>query len=182
QLQTTKFLYGCAVNAFLLKVSWLTDSVVAGSKLPPDKYLIFSNREDMHQNKVGWLVITRKHMYIFEKVGIMFHGKHSFCTKFARIVKHGGGQVFQTLQWLIQSLNDGKISAGVFISENENRVSRHLRHCAYEQKLPILPLSWIINSLHSGKLLPFVVTSRSMPVPTFKMQELPDAMELSEEI
>ena len=37
QLQTTKFLYGCAVNAFLLKAAWVNDSIKAGSVLLPDK-------------------------------------------------------------------------------------------------------------------------------------------------
>lgn len=37
QLQTTKFLYGCAVNTFMLKVDWLNNSVAAGSVLPPGK-------------------------------------------------------------------------------------------------------------------------------------------------
>lgn len=37
QLQTTKFLYGCAVNAPILKVKWLADSVAAGSVVPPEK-------------------------------------------------------------------------------------------------------------------------------------------------
>jgi hypothetical protein len=35
--QLTKFLYGCAVNALILKVDWLTDSVAAGSIIPPEK-------------------------------------------------------------------------------------------------------------------------------------------------
>lgn len=39
QLETTKFLYGCAVNAHILKVNWVTDLVAAGSALPPNKYV-----------------------------------------------------------------------------------------------------------------------------------------------
>ncbi|CAJ1958789.1 unnamed protein product [Sphenostylis stenocarpa] len=37
KLQTTKFLYGCAVGASILKVDWLTDSVASGTILKPEK-------------------------------------------------------------------------------------------------------------------------------------------------
>ncbi|CAL5328132.1 unnamed protein product [Camellia sinensis] len=36
-LETTKFLYGCAVNSYILNVNWLIDSVAAGYALPRDK-------------------------------------------------------------------------------------------------------------------------------------------------
>ncbi|CAL5421785.1 unnamed protein product [Camellia sinensis] len=38
-LETTKFLYGCAVNSYILNVNWLIDSVAAGYALPRDKSL-----------------------------------------------------------------------------------------------------------------------------------------------
>ncbi|CAL5350199.1 unnamed protein product [Camellia sinensis] len=38
-LETTKFLYGCAVNSYILNVYWLIDSVAAGYALPRDKSL-----------------------------------------------------------------------------------------------------------------------------------------------
>lgn len=37
QLQTTKFLYGCAVNAFILKDDWLTNSISADYIVPPEQ-------------------------------------------------------------------------------------------------------------------------------------------------
>lgn len=37
QLQTTKFLYGCAVGASILKVDWLIDCVASGTILKPEK-------------------------------------------------------------------------------------------------------------------------------------------------
>eukprot|EP00268_Persea_americana_P015574 TRINITY_DN1724_c0_g1_i15.p2 TRINITY_DN1724_c0_g1~~TRINITY_DN1724_c0_g1_i15.p2 ORF type:complete len:112 (-),score=16.79 TRINITY_DN1724_c0_g1_i15:1172-1507(-) len=111
----------------------------------------------------------------------MFYGKPSFCSKLGKIVKHGGGQVFKTLQWLVQSLKSGKNSIGAVVVEDEGRVSRHLRHFASEQRLQMMPASWIINSLHSGKLLPFK-DSLSAPLHTNTMPELPAAVDMSEEI
>lgn len=51
------------------------------------RYMILPTRDDMKWTRIGKTVphITRKH--IFERVGIMLHGKHSFCTKFACIIK-----------------------------------------------------------------------------------------------
>ncbi|CAK9133673.1 unnamed protein product [Ilex paraguariensis] len=40
KVQTTKFLYGCAVNACILKVNWLTDSIAVGYLLAPEKYVL----------------------------------------------------------------------------------------------------------------------------------------------
>ncbi|WMV38871.1 hypothetical protein MTR67_032256 [Solanum verrucosum] len=37
KLQTSKFLYGRAVDAFMLKAKWLTDSISEGCILPPEK-------------------------------------------------------------------------------------------------------------------------------------------------
>ncbi|KAJ8635474.1 hypothetical protein MRB53_009741 [Persea americana] len=181
KVQTTKFLYGCAINTLLLKSSWLTDSILAGCKSPPGKYLILSNQAtDRERIRIGQLVPCNSY-YIFDKVGIMFYGKPSFCSKLGKIVKHGGGQVFKTLQWLVQSLKSGKNSIGAVVVEDEGRVSRHLRHFASEQRLQMMPASWIINSLHSGKLLPFK-DSLSAPLHTNTMPELPAAVDMSEEI
>ncbi|ONI20975.1 hypothetical protein PRUPE_2G044000 [Prunus persica] len=154
KLQTTKFLYGCAVNAFILKVDWLTNSIASSCIVPPEKYMILLNRVDAEH------IMIRKPFhhnrnYVFERVGIMLYGKHSFYSKLAKIIKHGGGRVFKTLQWLIHSLDKEKVSLGAIVTEDEIRTSRHLRQCASEQKIPVMPASWIVKSLHSGKLLPF---------------------------
>lgn len=53
-------------------------------------------------------------------------------------IQHGGGQVFKTLQWLVKSLNQEKISVGVVIVEDEHKVSRHLKQCALEQGIPLM--------------------------------------------
>ncbi|XP_040993448.1 uncharacterized protein LOC121240062 isoform X1 [Juglans microcarpa x Juglans regia] len=182
KLKTTKFLYGCAVNAIILKVDWLTDSIVAGSILLPEKYMILSNRVDAICTRSGKLVHLNNNMYIFERVGIMLHGKHSFCTKFAKIFRHGGGQVFKTLQWLIKDLDNKKIFIGAIIAEDESTVSRQLKHCAAEREILMMPASWIINSLHSGKLLPIAEKNYYLPLPTNNIPEAPISMGWSEEI
>ncbi|WCJ39193.1 hypothetical protein M5689_020201 [Euphorbia peplus] len=153
KLQTTKFLYGCAVNALILKEKWLSDSVAAGSRLPPEKYMILPNWGGPRYTELGKSYHFVNNRRILDKVGIMLHGKPSFCTKLALIIKHGGGQVFKTLQRLFQSLDGDKISVGAIIAEDDDKVSRHLKHCASESRLAILPASWIAKSLHAGKLL-----------------------------
>ncbi|KAJ6704864.1 TUMOR SUPPRESSOR P53-BINDING PROTEIN 1 [Salix purpurea] len=155
KLQTTKFLYGCAVNALILKLKWLTDSVAAGSVVSPDKYVIISNQAYLKCTRIGKSVRCDHRKHIFDRVGIVLHGKHKFCTKLTVIVKHAGGQVFKTLQSLVESLDSEKISMGAIIAENETRELRHLRHCASERKIPLMPASWMAKSLHLGKLLPF---------------------------
>ncbi|KAL7225658.1 hypothetical protein ACSBR1_020923 [Camellia fascicularis] len=182
KLETTKFLYGCAVNAYILNVNWLIDSVAAGYALPRDKYMIISNHVGEKCTRIGRPLCCNNHNYIFDGVGIMLHGKHSFCTRLSKVVKHGGGKVFKTLQLLVQNLNAEKISAGVIVAEDESRVSRHLKHCASEGKIPMMPASWIINSLHSGKLLPFMENRHSSSLPRIKILDFPDSMALSEEI
>ncbi|XP_019055070.1 PREDICTED: uncharacterized protein LOC104607858 isoform X2 [Nelumbo nucifera] len=182
KLETTKFLYGCAVNAFLLKDNWLTDSIVAGSMLNPDKrYMILQNQTNAKVRRIGRSVCCDNMSYIFDRVGVMLHGRHSFCTKLANIVKHGGGQVFRTLQWLIQSLQNGKNSVGVIVAEDVSRASRHLRHCALEQKLPMMPATWVIDSLHLGRLLPFVEDGPSYLNSTVEVPDCSTAVESSEE-
>nr|XP_012575514.1 uncharacterized protein LOC105851179 [Cicer arietinum] len=86
-LKTIKFLYGCAVGASILKVDWLTDCLATGTILPPEKYMILPNRNDMKWTRIGMAVHHRIQNHIFDRVGIMLHGKHSFCTKFACIIK-----------------------------------------------------------------------------------------------
>ncbi|KAM4082066.1 hypothetical protein ACJW30_11G140900 [Castanea mollissima] len=182
KLKTTKFLYGCAVNTLILKVDWLTDSIAAGSIIPPEKYMILLNRADAMCTSIGKLVHLNNNKYIFERVGIMLHGKHGFYAKFSKIIKHGGGLVFKTLQWLVQSLDNEKIFVGAIIAEDESRVSRHLKHCALEREIPMMPASWIIKSLHSGKLFPIKEKSHSSLLPTNSIPEAPISMDWSEEI
>ncbi|XP_077218792.1 uncharacterized protein LOC143852988 isoform X2 [Tasmannia lanceolata] len=180
KVQTTKFLYGCAVNSFLLETNWLTDSILSGSVLAPKKYLILSNRAaDRKHMRIGQPHCHTNYTHIFDRVGIMLYGKPSFCTKFAKIIKHGGGQVFKTLQWLLQSLKNGKNSMGAIVVEDEGRTSRHLRQCASENKLQMMPASWIISSLYSGKLLPFKKSDKKAPLCTTIMPEVRQYMDMS---
>jgi len=51
------------------------------------RYMILPNRNDMKWTRFGKAVHRRNQKHIFERVGIMLHGKHSFCTKFACIIK-----------------------------------------------------------------------------------------------
>ncbi|KAA3481434.1 BRCT domain-containing protein [Gossypium australe] len=155
KLQTTKFLYACAVNSLILKDEWLTDSVTAGSALSPEKYMVLSNQPDTRLTRIGKPVRHDNNGYIFDGVGVMLHGKPYFCTKFAKVIQHGGGRVFKTLLCLSQNLDAEKISMAVVVCEGENRASRHLRQCASERTIPMMPSSWIVRSLYSGKLLPF---------------------------
>ncbi|KAM6559072.1 hypothetical protein CsatA_028311 [Cannabis sativa] len=67
----------------------------------------------------------------------MLHGKPNFCTKFSRIVKHGGGKVFKTLHWLVHSLDKEQINVGVIVTE-DNTASHHLRQCANERQIPMM--------------------------------------------
>ena len=52
--------------------------------------------------------------------------------------QHGGGQVFKSLQRLVQNLDAEKISVGTIIVEDESMTSRHLKHCASEGKIPMM--------------------------------------------
>ncbi|KAM7267349.1 hypothetical protein ACFE04_009515 [Oxalis oulophora] len=181
KLQTTKFLYGCAVNAFLLKAKWLTDSIAAGSILPPTKYMILPCQSDVNLIKPGKSVHNDDHRHIFHKLGIMLHGKPSFCTKFTIIVKQGGGNVFKRLQELTQSAETKRIEIGAIVAEDDSRVSRHLRHCALERNIPVMPASWIIKSLHLSKLIP-QIENKHAPLPTIKLPEFPNSSDWSQEI
>ncbi|XP_065865516.1 uncharacterized protein [Euphorbia lathyris] len=178
-LQTTKFLYGCAVNAVILKVKWLADSIAAGSRLHPEKYMILGNRAGTPYAEFGKSYHYENSRRILDRVGIMLHGKPSFCTKLALIIKHGGGQVFKTLQRLFQRLDGDKISVGAIIAEDDNKVSRHLKHCASERKLAILPASWIAKSLHLGTLLSL---KEKEDIPVLRAPHLAMTLDWSQEI
>lgn len=52
--------------------------------------------------------------------------------------QHAHGQVFKTLQSLVESLDSEKISMGAIVTENETRELRHLRYCASERKIPMM--------------------------------------------
>ena len=49
--------------------------------------MILSNEGDKKRIRIGKPIHRENHKYIFEKVGIMLHGKHSFCSKFAKIFR-----------------------------------------------------------------------------------------------
>ncbi|KAF7824768.1 putative BRCT domain-containing protein [Senna tora] len=182
KLQTTKFLYGCAVGASILKVDWLTDCIASGTILQPEKYLILPNRNDMKLTIIGKPVRHSYQKPIFERVGIMLHGKYNFCTKLTSIIKHSGAQVFKTLQWLVRSIDEERISVGALVAEDKPCISRHLKYCASERGIPIMPSSWIIKSLYSGKLLPFTEENHTSLLPVANVLEVPDSLEMSEEI
>ncbi|KAF3434232.1 hypothetical protein FNV43_RR25335 [Rhamnella rubrinervis] len=149
-----------------------------------------------HATSIEKSVCHKGNNSVFDRVGIMLHGKHSFCTKLTNIVKvefsavkvefsavkHGGGQVFKALHWLVRRLDKEKISLGVIVAEDENRVSRHLRQCVFEQKTPMMPGSWIVKSLHLGKLLPCVDERRSSSLPGSKNGKTPIFIETSKDI
>ncbi|KAF7137778.1 hypothetical protein RHSIM_Rhsim07G0071100 [Rhododendron simsii] len=170
------------VNAYILNISWLTDSIAAGSALPPDKYMVIANHFGEKYTRLQRPVCRSNHNNIFDRVGVMLHGKHSFCTRLAKVVQHGGGLVFKTLRWLVQNLDANKISVGAIVAEDENRASRHLKYCAAERKILIMPASWIISSLHAGKLLPFLENKHYSTLPTVKILDFPSSSALSEEI
>ncbi|KAG5539262.1 hypothetical protein RHGRI_019725 [Rhododendron griersonianum] len=203
KLETTKFLYGCAVNAYILNVSWLTDSIAAGYALPPDKYMVIANHFGEKYTRLRRPVCHSDHNSIFDRVGVMLQGKHSFCTRLAKVVQHGGGLVFKTFQWLVQNLDARKISVGAIVTEDENRASHHLKMA----KQPFFsslhtyvlltincyvlyiifgyvmqPASWIINSLHAGRLLPLLENKYYSPLPTINILDFPSSLALSEEI
>ncbi|KAK6928830.1 hypothetical protein RJ641_005035, partial [Dillenia turbinata] len=115
------------------KVSWLTDSIAGGSVLPPQKYMILPNSSDGKCKRFNKLVCWNKSAYIFEKVG------------------HGGGLVLKTLQRLSESIETKRIFLGAIVTEDESKVSRHLKHCASEQNIPVvvLPVSTIKQSQSS---------------------------------
>uniref|UniRef100_M8C4D5 Uncharacterized protein n=1 Tax=Aegilops tauschii TaxID=37682 RepID=M8C4D5_AEGTA len=182
KVSTAKFLYGCATDSWILNSNWLFDSLQAGLLLPPGKYLI-RQRHTVEISTFGQSVYLRNNKLVFHGVGFLIHGKISFCSKFSNIIKHGGGQVFVSLQGLIQSLKDKSCSRGIILVANEASASRHLSHCGLEHDIKTAPASWIIGSLFSGKLIhlkkdrcaPF----RRIKMPSFQQQR---AFEMSQEI
>ena len=56
-------------------------------KLSIIRYMILLNRADAMCTSIGKLVHLNNNKYIFERVGIMLHGKHRFYTKFSKIFK-----------------------------------------------------------------------------------------------
>ncbi|KAH0744785.1 hypothetical protein KY290_032778 [Solanum tuberosum] len=182
KLQTIKFLYGRAVDAFMLKAKWLTDSISEGCILPPEKYMVVKKCVGKRFIAVGSLVENNSHSPIFDNLGMMLHGEKNFCTDMAKIIKHGGGQVFKTLLELVQNCDSEKIATGIIITENECSASRHLKHCASEGNIPIMSAYWIIRSLQLGKLLPLKEKTKTCKLPTLVLPEFPDTMGLSQEI
>ncbi|MED6198652.1 hypothetical protein PIB30_068506 [Stylosanthes scabra] len=178
KMQTTKFLYGCAVGASVLKVDWLTDCLKSRAILQPEKYLILP-KSDMSRTKIGTAIHYRDRKHIFERVGIMLHGKHSFCNKLASIIRHGDGQVFKTLQQLVRSIDEKRTLVAAIVAEDSTMISHHLKHCAMEGGIPIMPFGWIVKSLHSGKLLPFTEKNNSSPLP---FDRVSNPLNMSEEI
>lgn len=154
KVSTAKFLYGCAIDAWMLNPNWFFDSLQAGVLLPPAKYLIRRRNARKHSSAVGHALHPKCNALIFDGVGFLIHGKISFCSKFSNIIKHGGGQVFVSLRGLVETLKDGSTSHGIILVASEASASRHLSHCGLEHDIKTAPASWIIGSLFSGKLIP----------------------------
>nr|XP_010323869.1 uncharacterized protein LOC101260553 isoform X3 [Solanum lycopersicum] len=101
KLQSIKFLYGRAVDAFMLKAKWLTDSISEGCILPPEKYMVVKKCVGKRFIAVGSSVENNSHSPIFDNLGIMLHGEKNFCTDMAKIIK--------SAYWIIRSLQMGKL-------------------------------------------------------------------------
>ncbi|XP_010557904.1 PREDICTED: uncharacterized protein LOC104826746 isoform X2 [Tarenaya hassleriana] len=87
KLQTTKFLYGCAVKTLILQPKWVTDSISAGSILPFVKYMILPNQSKIRCTRSGKPVHFVESNLIFDGVGFMLCGKCRFCTQLTIIIK-----------------------------------------------------------------------------------------------
>lgn len=181
KIQSFKFLYGCAVNAYVMRVNWLIDSIAAGFVLQPKRYMILP-RNISRDDQVYTAVKYNTHSLVFSNLGVILHGKTKYFTNITTILKHGAVQVFKTLQGLIQTLETGRISMGVVVADEESCASRHLRHCAMEQNIPMTSVSWIIKCLYAGQLIPLEETRNSRCPPAIKLQRQPEPMELSQEI
>ncbi|XP_047315684.1 uncharacterized protein LOC124919482 [Impatiens glandulifera] len=184
KLETTKFLFGCAVDACILKANWLTDSIVAGSTLAPEKYFLLPNRAVKSCTRFRKEVCSHVYSYIFQNMGFMLHVKGKFCTKLAKIIKYGGGKVFKTLHWLAKYVASEKNSFGAIVAEDHNTVSRHLKQCASKSNISVLSVSCIINNLYSGpKFLPLGENNNHFtPPPLLKTWNAPVPMDVSQEI
>ncbi|GER28549.1 BRCA1 C Terminus domain containing protein [Striga asiatica] len=177
-----KFLYGCAVNAYVLKVNWLHDSLAAGRVLPPKKYMILPRNISRRQDQVYTAVNYDDRSLVFNNLGVMLHGKTKYFANIATIIKHGGGQIFNTLQILVQALEAGVILTGIIVARDESFSSRHLKQCALEQNIPITSVQWIMKSLYAGQLVPLEEKNNSRHLPAVTLQRRKDLMELSQEI
>ncbi|KAL6517419.1 hypothetical protein OROMI_033120 [Orobanche minor] len=182
KIQSFKFLYGCAVNAYVLKVNWLNDSIEAGFVLPPKRYMILPRNISRRQDQVYTVISYNTHSLLFNNLGVMLHGKPKYFTNIAAIIRHGGGQVFRTLQRLVQALEAGRISMGIVVVHEEICASRHLKHCALELNIPMTSVQWIIKSLYAGQLISLEEKNNSRPRPAIMPQRHRDSMELSQEI
>lgn len=49
--------------------------------------MVLSNQTDPKCTRIGKSVFHDDRKRIFDRVGIVLHGKHSFCTKLAAIIK-----------------------------------------------------------------------------------------------
>ncbi|KAM0950851.1 putative BRCT domain-containing protein [Dioscorea sansibarensis] len=183
QVKSTKFLFGCAINTWMLNADWILDSVEAGLLLTPRKYVNRPIQACKLHHLQGREPILFNNGSIFDKFAVMVYGKARFCTKFSKIIKCGGGLVYKSLQQLIQSTKDGKKSIGAILVEDESSVSRHLKQCILEQNLQMMTANWIINCLFSGKLLPFkknqYASFHRIKMPTFPQDQTVD---MSQEI
>lgn len=183
KVSTAKFLYGCATDCWILNPNWLFDSLQADVLLPPGKYFIRQRHTMKESSTFGQPLHLRSNKLVFRGVGFLIHGKISFCSKFSNIIKHGGGQVFISLQGLIQSLKDKSSTHGIILVSNEASASRHLSHCGLEHDIKTAPASWIIGSLFSGKLIPLkkdrCASFRRIKMPSFQQNH---AFDMSQEI
>ncbi|XP_042059111.1 uncharacterized protein LOC121803544 isoform X1 [Salvia splendens] len=181
KIQSFKFLYGCAVNGYVLRVNWLIDSIAAGFVVQPNRYTILSmniSRNDQVYTAVKYNI----HSLVFNNLGVMLHGKTKYFTNITTILKHGGGQIFKTLQGLIQTLETGRISMAVLVAEEESCASRHLRQCAMDQNIHVTSVYWIIKCLFAGQLIPLEEKGNSRHSPAIQLQRHLEPMELSQEI
>uniref|UniRef100_A0A0E0P2Y0 BRCT domain-containing protein n=1 Tax=Oryza rufipogon TaxID=4529 RepID=A0A0E0P2Y0_ORYRU len=183
KVSTAKFLYGCAINSWILNPSWLFDSIQAGVMLPPGKYFIRQVHSMQGISMFDQSLHLRKNTLLFDGVGFLILGKISFCSKFSNVIKHGGGQVFASLQGLVQSLKDRSSSHGIILVASEASASRHLSYCGLEHDIKTAPASWVIGSLYSGKLIPLkkdrCASFRKIKMPSFQQ---PQAFDMSQEI
>uniref|UniRef100_J3LU16 BRCT domain-containing protein n=1 Tax=Oryza brachyantha TaxID=4533 RepID=J3LU16_ORYBR len=183
KVSTAKFLYGCAINSWMLNTSWLFDSIQAGILLPPGKYFIRQVHSMKSTSMFDQFLHLKNNKLLFDGVGFLILGKISFCSKFSNIIKHGGGQVFVSLQGLVQSLKDRSSSHGIILVANEASASRHLSYCGLEHDIKTVPASWVIGSLFSGKLIPLkkdrCALFRRIKMPSFQQQQ---AFDMSQEI
>ncbi|KAG2544984.1 hypothetical protein PVAP13_9KG399108 [Panicum virgatum] len=59
KVSTAKFLYGCAIDAWMLNPNWFFDSLQAGVMLPPGKYLIRQRTARKHSSVFGHSLLPK---------------------------------------------------------------------------------------------------------------------------